>query len=211
MVCIAGTDLCGMENRPFGYAIPMKAKRNISVSTIRPFDFYVLLFFLVSFAGWLWEVAIYLVTEQTWVNRGIYLGPYLPIYGAGGLLLWFLLHRLHEKKLLTFLLASAVCSAVEYAASVFLEWRWGMRWWDYSGYAINLNGRICLLGAVCFGLGGMFLNCYLMPVYMKLYHKIKPGRRRFLCFILLSVFIVDAAYCAANPNTGRGIAWNQRP
>ena len=184
----------------------MKAKRNVLDLTVRTFDFYVLLFFLVSFVGWLWEVAIYLVTEHRWVNRGIYLGPYLPIYGAGGLLLWFLLHRLHKRKLLTFLLSAAVCCGVEYAASVFLEWRWGMRWWDYSGYAINLNGRICLLGAVCFGLGGMFLNCCMMPWYMKAYHKIKPVYRWILCVILLSVFITDAAYCAVNPNRGRGIA-----
>lgn len=184
----------------------MRTKRNVFRATIRNFDFYVLLFFLVSLLGWLWEVAIYLVTEHTWVNRGIYIGPYLPIYGAGGLLLWFLLHRLHEKKLLTFLLSAAVCSLVEYGTSVFLEWRWGMRWWDYSGYAANLNGRICLLGAVCFGLGGMLLNCYLMPVYMKLYHKIPSGRRLALCIFLLLIFVLDATYCAVSPNRGWGIA-----
>lgn len=184
----------------------MKIKSNVLYATIRTFDFYVLLFFLISFAGWLWEVAIYLVTEHTWVNRGIYLGPYLPIYGAGGLLLWFVLHRLHEKKFLTFLLSAAICSAVEYVTSAFLEWRWGMRWWDYSGYTVNLNGRICLLGAVCFGLGGMLLNCYLMPVYMKVYHKISPKWRLALCIILLLLFVLDATYCAISPNRGWGIA-----
>lgn len=188
----------------------MKTRRNGFHATIRSFDFYVLLFFLLSFAGWLWEVGIYLVTEHAWINRGIYLGPYLPIYGAGGLLLWFLLHRIHEKKLLTFLLSAAVCSVVEYAASVFLEWKWGMRWWDYSEFALNLNGRICLVGAACFGLGGMLLNCYLMPAYMRVYHKIAPRKRLILCGILLFVFIADATYCAVSPNRGRGIAWESQ-
>lgn len=189
----------------------MKTKCNVIYATIRSFDFYVILFFLLSVIGWLWEVAIYLVTEHAWINRGIYLGPYLPIYGAGGLLLWFLLHRLHEKKLLTFLLAAAVCSVVEYVTSVFLEWKWGMRWWDYSEFAMNLNGRICLLGAVCFGLGGMLLNCYLMPEYMRLYHKITPKRRMILCGILLVIFVLDATYCAISPNRGHGIAWDHSP
>lgn len=187
----------------------MKTKCNVIYATIRSFDFYVLLFFLLSFIGWLWEVAIYLVTEHAWINRGIYLGPYLPIYGAGGLLLWFLLHRLHEKKILTFVLSAVVCSVVEYVTSVFLEWKWGMRWWDYSEFAMNLNGRICLLGAVCFGLGGMLLNCYLMPVYMRVYHKITPKRRMILCAILLLIFILDITYCAVSPNRGRGIAWQK--
>ena len=62
----------------------MKETENKLHFTIRTFDFYVLLFFMLSFIGWLWEVAIYLVTEHAWINRGIYLGPYLPIYGAGG-------------------------------------------------------------------------------------------------------------------------------
>ncbi len=200
-----------MEAADSGQAKFMKTKSGFIHSTIRTFDFYVILFFIISFAGWLWEVAIYLVTEHAWINRGICLGPYLPIYGAGGLLLWFLLHRLHEQKLLTFFLSAVVCSAVEYVTSVFLEWKWGMRWWDYSEFPLNLNGRICLLGAVCFGLGGMLLNCYLMPAYMRIYHKMSPGRRRILCGILLLVFILDATYCAVNPNRGHGIAWDYRP
>ena len=49
------------------------------------FDFYVLLFFALSFLGWIWEVLLFLVTEHAFINRGVYRGPYLPIYGAGGL------------------------------------------------------------------------------------------------------------------------------
>ena len=185
----------------------MKTKTNAIHQTIRTFDFYVLLFFLLSFAGWLWEVGIYLATEHTYINRGVYLGPYLPIYGAGGLLLWFLLHRMHEKKFVTFLLSAIICSVVEYVTSVFLEWKWGMRWWDYSNYFLNLNGRICLLGAVCFGLGGMLLNCYFMPTYMWIYHKISPKQRLILCGIVLFIFVLDASYCAVSPNKGHNIAW----
>lgn len=47
------------------------------------FDYYVLLFFLVSFLGWVWEVCIYLVRDGQFVNRGILSGPWLPIYGEG--------------------------------------------------------------------------------------------------------------------------------
>lgn len=182
-------------------------KKITTLKTARKFDFYVLLFFLLAFLGWLWEVLIYLVTQQAWVNRGVYHGPYLPIYGVGGLLLWFLLHKLHKKRILTFLLSAVICSVLEYGTSVFLEWKWGLRWWDYTGYFMNLNGRICLLGAVCFGLGGMLLNCYLLPCYMKLYHRITPGWRLILCGIFLAIFILDITYCAVYPHMGRDIAW----
>lgn len=189
--------------------------KNVQLScgsrTVRSFDFYVLFFFLLSFAGWLWEVGLYLVTEHTWINRGVYQGPYLPIYGAGGLLLWFLLQRLHKRPFWTFWLSMVICSALEYGASVFLEWRWGARWWDYGGHFMNLNGRICLLGAVCFGLGGMLLNCYLLPWYMRLYHRLSPRKRMILCAIFLTLFVLDVTYCAVNPNTGYGIAQQVAP
>lgn len=166
-----------------------------------------LLFFLLAFAGWLWEVGIYLVTRHSFVNRGVYYGPYLPIYGIGGLLLWFLLHRFYQRPMLTFFLSAAVCSVLEYAASAFLEWKWGLRWWDYSGYFLNLNGRVCLLGAVCFGLGGTLLNCYLLPFYMRLYHRIPQKWRLILCGFLLAVFLLDITYCAVTPHAGQDIAW----
>lgn len=173
--------------------------------SFRTFDFYVLLFFLISFAGWLWETGLYFITEHMWINRGVYRGPYLPIYGVGGILLWFLLQKLHKRPGWTFLFSMAVCSALEYAASLILEWQWGMRWWDYSGHFMNVNGRICLLGAVCFGLGGMLLNCYLLPCYMKVYHRITPKWRRILCGVCLLVFVLDITYCAVRPNMGHGI------
>lgn len=171
------------------------------------FDFYVLLFFLLAFAGWLWEAGIYVVTKQSLVNRGVYYGPYLPIYGVGGLLLWILLKKLNQKPFVTFLLSAAICSVLEYGASLLLEWKWGMRWWDYSGYFLNLDGRICLLSAVCFGLGGMLLNCYLLPYFKKVYDRISPGWRLALCGILLAIFILDITYCAVSPHTGKDIAW----
>lgn len=180
--------------------------RNNAQKAIK-FDFYVLLFFLLAFAGWLWEAGIYVVTRQSLVNRGVYYGPYLPIYGVGGLLLWFLLKKVNHKPFVTFLLSAAICSVLEYGASVFLEWKWGMRWWDYSGYFLNLNGRICLLSILCFGLGGMLLNCYLLPYYKKVYNWMNPGWRLALCGILLTIFILDITYCAVRPHTGQNIAW----
>ena len=65
---------------------------------IRPFDYYALLFFTTAFAGWLWEVLLCLVTAHTFVNRGVYKGPYLPIYGIGCVILLMLLHRLRKRK-----------------------------------------------------------------------------------------------------------------
>lgn len=174
---------------------------------IHEFDYYVLLFFCMAFIGWIWEVGLYLWTEHAFINRGVYRGPYLPIYGVGGLLLCFLLQRLRKKPLGVFFLSMLFCSCLEYFTSWFLERLWGIRWWDYSGHFMNLNGRICLLGAVIFGLGGTALVCVLLPLYERLYERVPKKWRIVLCLILLALFIADATYCAVRPNTGRGISW----
>ena len=174
---------------------------------MREFDYYALLFFTLAFAGWLWEVGLFLCTEHMFVNRGVYKGPYLPIYGVGGLLLCFLLRSIRRRPVLVFLCSMAVCSALEYLTSFLLEWRWGTKWWDYSGHFLNLNGRVCLLGAVVFGLGGTALVCLVLPIYERLYRRISRRWRIGLVLFLLLVFIADATYCAVRPNTGRWISW----
>lgn len=170
------------------------------------FDYYVLLFFVLAFLGWLWEVVLFLFTEHAFINRGVYRGPYLPVYGVGGLLLSFFLDSFRKKPFRVFGISLCVCSVLEYLTSFFLERRWGIRWWDYSGHFLNINGRICLLGAVIFGLGGTALICLFLPFYEKLYRKVPKKWRNGICLLLLLVFVADAAYCAMRPNMGYGIS-----
>lgn len=170
------------------------------------FDYYVLLFFIISFVGWLWEVLLFYFTEHTFINRGIYKGPYLPIYGVGGLMLCLFLHSYRKKPLRVFCLSLIVCSVLEYLTSYFLELRWGIRWWDYSGHFLNISGRICLLGAVVFGIGGTALVCLFLPLYQKIYNRLSQKWRLIFMIVLLLIFAADAAYCTMSPNTGYGIS-----
>lgn len=180
--------------------------KKLSRLELHSFDFFILLFFSLSFIGWLWEVCIYLFIAGRFVNRGMYYGPYLPIYGVGGILLYLLFHRLRKRPVVTFLSSMALCCAIEYFASWFMELRWGVRWWDYSDEICNINGRICLISALAFGLSGVALNCIFMPVYIKVYHKIQFKYRMIVSIIFLIIFLIDATFCTFYPHTGRNIA-----
>lgn len=171
------------------------------------FDYYVLLFFSIAFAGWLWEVMLYFFTEHGFINRGVYRGPYLPIYGVGGILLCFCFRSMKKKPVRVFFLSAVLCCVLEYITSYILEMRFGVRWWDYSGHFLNISGRICLLGAVAFGVGGAALICLYLPFYEKVYRRISVKWRRVLCFLFLAVFVADGAYCAMQPNVGKGITF----
>lgn len=178
----------------------MKREKNI-----HSFDFYCLLFFVIAFAGWLWEVLLHLFTSHAFINRGVYKGPYLPIYGVGGLLLYFGLYRFRKKPWLVFIFSMLVCSVLEYFTGWFLEMKWGIRWWDYSGHFMNLNGRICLAGALVFGAGGSALVCLFIPLYERTVERISPKVRLTVCAVALLIFAADAAHAGMRPNTGEGI------
>ena len=50
-----------------------------------------------------------------------------------------------------------ITSTLEYLTSFVMEKMFHTRWWDYSRYRFNLNGRICLLNSTLFGLMCLFV------------------------------------------------------
>ncbi len=171
------------------------------------FWFMVMVFFIMSLTGWLWEVCLHLISDGCFVNRGFLHGPWLPIYGSGSVLILTLLRRLRRKPLLEFLAIVLLCGCIEYSISWFLEQVYdGMRWWDYGGYFLNLNGRICIEGLLAFGFGGMTIVYVCAPVLERLYRRIPRRILVPVCLILALLFCADLIYSSWNPNLGSGIA-----
>lgn len=165
----------------------------------------ILMFFSFSFVGWVWEVSLHLFGEGVFVNRGFFHGPWLPIYGTGGILIILLLKRLVDRPLAAFIMAVVVCGTVEYFVGFFLWEFKKMYWWNYSGYFLNLHGRICAEGLIVFGLGGCAFLYLIAPLFDELFRKIPKKAAILLCVILLTVFAADGVYSMISPNTGEGI------
>ena len=165
----------------------------------------ILMFFTFSMVGWIWEVSLRLLNYGEFVNRGTLHGPWLPIYGAGGVLIVALLRKLADKPILLFIGAVVVCGVVEYTTSWFLWEHFHMKWWDYSGYFLNLHGRICAEGLFVFGLGGCGFIYILAPLCDEIYKHIPKRVKTGLCAILLTAFLIDGIYSAGHPNEGKGV------
>lgn len=166
---------------------------------------YILLFFIFSCIGWLWEVFIYIVEDGILVNRGTLMGPWIPIYGSGGVLGLMLLKKISDKKVLTFLCVIAICSVVEYATSWQIERYKHVRYWDYSGYFANINGRVCLEGMLLFGLAGCAGIYILAPLFDDLLNKIPYKVRLAACVVLVLLFVTDIVYSRNHPHRGKGL------
>ena len=59
-----------------------------------------LTFLVYALIGWLYEVLWmwFVVPPKHFINRGVLMGPFLPIYGFGALILLFFLHKFMKKK-----------------------------------------------------------------------------------------------------------------
>ena len=81
----------------------------------------------------------------------------------------------------------------------------GTRWWDYTGYFLNLNGRICAEGLLVFGVAGMAVVYVLAPLLDGALRKLPAKAITAAALVLLGIFVADQVYSSIQPNTGAGI------
>lgn len=114
--------------------------------------FLFLLLLLYSLLGWCGEMVYCSLCQRKFCEkRGFLNGPICPIYGHGALLVLVALDGGCQNPILTFLLGMLLTSIVEYITSFAMEKLFHMRWWDYSRYRFNINGRVCLRNSALFG------------------------------------------------------------
>ena len=192
------------------FTIPEKHQRQKmdTINYMRRYSIWSLiaLFFLFAIIGWIWEVVLHIILDGEFVNRGVLQGPWLPIYGYGGILILTMLNKFRAKPLRQFIATIVLCGTIEYFTSVYLEIVYdGQRWWDYSGYFLNLHGRICAEGLLVFGLGGIAIVYIVAPLLDNIIKKIDHKKLVTICCILVILFITDNIYSRKTPNTGKGI------
>lgn len=119
------------------------------------------------------------------------MGPYCPIYGYSSIIMIFYLNNYKDNILTVFILATVICSIIEYLISYIMEKLFSARWWDYSDDKYNINGRVCLSNAIIFGLLGVFLVYVANPFIIMLLSKINHYFLIFIGIIWLIIFISD--------------------
>lgn len=159
---------------------------------------YALIFLGMSAVGWIFEVVLTLVKTGQFVNRGFLYGPWLPIYGTG-VILMIIVNRHDRNWLSCFIKSAVVVGLVEYLTSWWMEVAFGTRWWDYSDLWLNVNGRICLLSLLGFGIGGCVVMA-LLPRIERLIAKIPQRVQTGVIVVLGILFAVDVVCSFVMPH-----------
>ena len=159
-----------------------------------------LLFCTYCFIGWVWESIYQSIIDRKILNRGFLFGPYIPIYGFGGVGIYLLFQKYGTtdltsiRSLQIFIFGLLVATTLEYLTSFILEKIFGAKWWDYSNYFMNINGRICLIASLFWGFVAVLFVQILNPnIYSKI-SNIPYDLRLVLTSVIGTAMIIDTFY-----------------
>lgn len=142
-----------------------------------------------SVIGWVYESFICSAAAKHFVNRGFLNGIYCPVYGFGAVFDLILLGKI-ENPFLLFLLGAIVGCTLEYITSYGMEKIFHARWWDYSKRKFNINGRVCLLGAIVFGIFSVVLIRWIHP-FVSGHVGLLPSAAWHGIFVILLIIIMS--------------------
>ncbi len=152
----------------------------------------VCLFFIGSFLGDLTETVFCRLTMGVWMSRSsVVYGPFSIVWGLACALLTLFLYRYRNKSdRHIFLAGTLLGGAYEYICSVFTELVFGTVFWDYSGFAFNLGGRINLLYCFFWGIAAVVWLKIIYPALSRLIEKLprKAGTILVNCMIVFMLF-----------------------
>ncbi len=145
-------------------------------------------FVFFSIIGFISEV-IYCSLNKRKSGKALY-GPWCPVYGLGGLLIISVVSHVPENMFIIYLVSVLVASFTEYLVSVVLEMIFDMKWWDYSFKKFNLNGRICLENSLLFGVLGILIFYFYLPLKVYMISICDPLLLKIIVYLLFTAMCI---------------------
>lgn len=183
-----------LRRAPANSVIDYEERRKHNFAAGMNFYKIALICFAGSFAGVIVEMLWCLITKGYLESRaGLVYGPFNLLYGVGAVAITRMLYAYRNRSTLySFVGGMLVGSAVEYVLSWAQELAFGSVSWDYSHMPFNINGRICLLYSVFWGVLGVFWIKSLYPRLAKWILKIPNDIGKTVTIALCIVFAIDA-------------------
>lgn len=154
---------------------------------------YIYLMFLIiySFLGYIYEVFYQRIIFKKWVNPGFLHGPYFIVRGLFSLIVIYLLNGYYNDPLVIFVFGCIISSLFEYYTSYLLERVFKCKFWDYSGYKYNVNGRININKNILDGLLAFVIIYCLNPLLKYVFSFVDTLYLKYISLGLLLIILLD--------------------
>ena len=148
-------------------------------------------FIIYSVIGYIIETLFAMVTMGVIESRQSFLyGPFLGIYGVGAVFIILFAQYFDKNNYTLFIGGYIIGTLTEYILSFLIEVILETRWWDYSGKILNINGRVCLLYSIFWGILTVFLVRKVNPKIDKLCNKLQEKISRKVLKTAVSIIII---------------------
>ena len=139
-------------------------EKNITFHNI----FYLFLFGCIF--GWIVEGIWTLLKKGILINHSaLIIGPFNIVYGVGAIILTLFLYKLKDKgNIVIFGMSFTIGTLLEYIMSFLMEKLVGFVAWNYSKKPFNINGRVCLMYSVFWGILGIIWIKIIYPIMEKI-------------------------------------------
>lgn len=160
---------------------------------------YVWIFIASCYAGYLIETLWCLIKYGYIESRkSLVLGHLSVAYGMGAVLLTLVLvHFQNVSWYKVFVIAFVTGTVTEYICSLGQEICFGTVAWDYSNVPLNINGRVCLLYSLFWGVLGVFWVKVMIPVMNKIFAAINIPHEKLIVWAFIGFFVFDCALSAS--------------
>ncbi|MEM5948129.1 hypothetical protein WKV44_06205 [Spirochaetia bacterium 38H-sp] len=152
-------------------------------------------FMLYSFLGWIIESAYRSITTKTLINSGSLYGPFIPIYGFGAV---FILLVNDSLLFLPFgiriFIFTLIATSLEYFTSYIIEKTFGLKFWDYSNFPLNINGRVCLLFSSFWAILSFAEIEIIQPFFTELLRSVQQDTALIILVLFYVYIAVDTVY-----------------
>jgi len=160
-------------------------------------------FILFAVSGWIYEVLYTLGAWGVYENRGVLFGPWLPLYGFGGMIIYAIFCKIIDKPVklgpinlrpvLIFIYACLLTTLIELGATYLLD-AVGMDFrilWDYSERFANFEGRVSLSASLWFGALAMAILYFVLPLYRRFVGLRNQKLVHALTWPIIALFLID--------------------
>lgn len=124
-----------------------------------------LLFFLYSFIGWIYETVAAAVKQKRFVNKGLVNLPFCTLYGGAAICISVFGSELQGIWL--YIGSVIMITVFKWVSGRLLEKIYHERWWDYSDKRWNIDGYAYPLDSILLGFAAAVMIKWVNPLLLK--------------------------------------------
>lgn len=165
--------------------------------------FYIFIFGCL--VGWLVEGIWTLLKKGLLINHSaLVIGPFNLVYGIGSIILTLVLYKKKNRSWFEiFCISFFAGSVLEYTLSYFMELVFGFVAWNYRSKPFNINGRICLVYSLFWGILGLVWIKLIYPFIKKIINNLNKKESKKLMGVIIAFLVFDSVLTLMAINRGK--------